>query len=255
MVSNLTEIILILALVLVIIIVVIVVIWKVTHSVRQSFHSVKQVANQFMDMVEDQQIEEQVRPKSLSTATSLYLPQIEKDFPEFNYFEFKNITNNTLISTFLVLDTQDLSKLVQCSDRFKETISLEINSHKNSNTTPHYEQVTIHQTEISNYVKKEGRCIITLQSAVGYCHWIEKDGEVIKGNKSVKKQTRYYMDLVYVQNQDIAMAHGESHIGNNCPNCGGQIATIGEKCCSYCGCALQEINIKVWSLDGYREVN
>ena len=197
--------------------------------------------------------EQQVKPKSLSSATSIYLPLIEDDFPDFNYFEFKNIVKNTLLSTFLVLDTQDIHNLIQCSQKFKETISLELEDNENSGTSPHYEQIDLHQTEISNYIKRDGRCIITLQSSVGYYHWVEKDNEMIEGSKTIKKQTRYYTDLVYVQNEELAQNIGAEFLGNNCPNCGGAISNLGEKYCAYCGTSLIAINIKVWSLDSYHE--
>ena len=222
------------------------------------FTRVMGTVNHFGDiikmLIKSHQVETEEKPKSLSSATSIYLPQIEKDFPEFNYFEFKNIAKNTLISTFLVLDTQDITKLVQCSHRFRETIALELEDHKNSNILNHYEQISIYQTEISNYIKKDGRCVITLQSAVGYCHWIEKDGKLLEGNKTVKKQTRYYTQLVYVQDVDMTRDDHDDYIGNNCPNCGGAITNLGAKACEYCGTGLVTINIKVWSIDNYEEV-
>ncbi|MDY5217322.1 MAG: hypothetical protein SPH91_09325, partial [Lachnospiraceae bacterium] len=38
---------------------------------------------------EQQELEMQTTPKSVNAMTSVYLPRIEKDFPEFSYSEFK----------------------------------------------------------------------------------------------------------------------------------------------------------------------
>ena len=35
--------------------------------------------------------------------------------------------------------------------------------------------------------------------------------------------------------------------GENCPNCGGAITTLGIKVCPYCGSQVTEFNIKVWN--------
>jgi len=223
-------------------------------SVIVIVNRVLRTINKFSDLFRRQQLEEEEKPKSISAMTSLYLPQIEKDFPDFNYYEFKNIVNNTLCSAFLAIDAQDKSLLVQSSLRLIETIELEIENDKNSNVVRHYQDIEIHQTEISKYTNQNGRCIITLQSAVGYRHWALKNGVLFIGNSEYKKQTRYDSELIYIQNQDELLDFSGNFTSNNCPNCGGAISSLGEKVCEYCGSAVQEIHLKVWSLDNYDEV-
>lgn len=215
---------------------------------------IRKVTGIFQTSAKSQQLREEEQPKSLSAMTSIYLPEIEKDFPDFNYFEFKNVVHNTLYSAFLAIDTKDLKKLVQCSQRLQETIELEIENDSNSNIERHYQEIQIHETEISKYTKQNGRCIISLQSSVGYRNWTEKDGELILGNREHKKQTRFNSELIYIQDQELVSEFSENLMGNNCPNCGGTISTLGEKVCQYCGSAIQEIHLKVWSLDNYDEV-
>lgn len=52
-------------------------------------------------------------------------------------------------------------------------------------------------------MKRDGRCVISIQSAVEYFYYKTASGKLISGDKEYKKQTRYNMELVYIQDIDM----------------------------------------------------
>ena len=153
--------------------------------------------------LEQQAKELAVTPKSVSAMTRIFLPQIQRDFPDFNLVQFKNKAENMLVSALqaieqfkdkvenaLMLALQAISAADAgiferqikdgVSEEFLAQIKNRIRENETEAVTEHYEQIQIHQTEIANYEKKQGTCVITFQSAVGYLHYCE--------GKSLKRQ-------------------------------------------------------------------
>ena len=208
---------------------------------------------QLTNNIEQQEYEMQTTPKSVNSMTSVYLPRIQKDFPEFSYGEFKTKSENMMKSAFNAISTEDISKLINASNDLTQQITNIINSNKTNHFKESYKDIKIHRTEIKNYVKSSGNCIITLQSAVGYVHAVvDSHGQVVKGDKDHTFQTRYDIDLMYVQDVD-KVAVGETLMSNNCPNCGAPIKGLGVKSCPYCGSGVEEVNIRAWSIKSLRE--
>lgn len=87
------------------------------------------------ELIETREEEEANTPKSVSGMTTIYVPQIQRDFPELNWIELKGIAENHLRSYL---------KKQSCMS------------------------VRIHKTEILNYIKKSGTCAIVFQSGVQY---------------------------------------------------------------------------------------
>ena len=115
-----------------------------------------------------------------------------------------------------------------------------------------FEQIKIHQTEISNYHKEKGTCVITIQSSVEYFYSKMRGDELIAGSKERKTQTKYNTELIYIQDSDLA--EFDNAIGVSCPNCGAPIKGLGEMRCEYCGTKVTPVNTKVWSLHKIYEV-
>ncbi len=138
------------------------------------------------------------------------------------------------------------------SDIIRQT-ELEIADDKLAGVIHKYKEINIYRTEITNYIKKSGTCVVKLQSSVGHYEWVERDGEIIKGSDTIYKQTRYDTEYVYVQNEADALSVSGNSVGVSCPNCGAPITNLGDKKCSFCGAAVKELNIKVWSLNSVRE--
>ena len=193
-------------------------------------------------------------PKSVSSMTKIMEPQIVKDFPEFVWNEFKDKAENMLKAALTSISTKNIEKLPEdTSEEVVQQITNIIEDNESSGIEEHYDSIFIHQTEIANYRKTNGKCVITIQCAVQYYHYKEKEGLVIFGDKKRLKQTKYNIELLYIQ--DSQAAGIGNAIGAKCPSCGAPITNLGAKSCDYCGTGVIPINIKVWSLHKFAEVD
>lgn len=230
-------------------------------------------------------------PKSVSGMTKLCLPQIEADFPEFHWAQWRQMCENMLKGYLAALSSQNLAALEgerlgepknsrlpkvgeerretavsPVSEELKRQVELRIEDQRRGGVRESYRQVKIHQTEISRYQKEAGMCIIKLQSAVEYYYEEMEAGAAAgdrlaenrrNGNKKLSKtekevknrkiQTRYNMELIYIQDlskiKDMATA-----VGVTCPNCGAPITRLGSKFCEYCGTGVTPVDVRVWKL-------
>ena len=146
-------------------------------------------------------------PKSVAGMTAVYAPAIQEDFPELNLAELKGMAE------------QHLKEYLLKSKNFAS--------------------IRIHRTEIKDYVKKSGTCVVIFQSGVQY----------LTGTKKV--QDRYNTHMMYVQD---AVEYGSSSgHSTECPHCGAAISDLGRKFCDYCGSEVIPINIHVWELHDIKE--
>lgn len=193
--------------------------------------------------------------KSVSGMTNLILPRIAKDFPDFNYEEMKSRAELVLTSFLRAITEKDTGLMKDAGDELIEQASNRINDMRLAERYEHYENIVIHQTAISAYNKNNGRCNINFQMAVGYLFYVlDSDGRVISGSRTDKKETRYNVDLMYVQDRDIVAQSGTNAMGVNCPNCGAPIKMLGSKNCAYCGTAVVDINRRVWIFSSVNEM-
>lgn len=236
-------------------VVIVITVYRIKQKVRHISRTIYGTES-LLDGIKKQEEEFAQTPKSISGVTSLYLPQIHRDFPEFNYAEFKQLTQTQLKAILLSIDAGNLELMVDTDRDLCEQIKLMIEDNEQRNVRHCYEKITIHRTEITRYQKRSGVCQITLQSAVGHVDYVlSKEGTLVSGNQNQLRQTRYNVDLIYVQDYDLAVeAKGDNAVGLTCPNCGAPVRTLGEKQCEYCGTAITEVNRNVWKLHAYEEV-
>lgn len=192
-------------------------------------------------------------PKSVSGMTRLMEPQIQHDFPEFNWLQFKNKAENMLVSAFAAIEEKNPALVKDASEEVKKQIENQIRANESEGIREIYDRVHVHQTEIANYTKSQGTCVIKLQSALEYVHYKEKDGNLIEGNKERLQQTKYNTELLYIQDETLAKI--DNAVGTTCPHCGAPITNLGAKYCEYCGQGVVELNLKVWSLHKFYEVD
>lgn len=196
-------------------------------------------------------------PKSVSAMTSLLLPKIVSDFPDFQYNEMKDRTENVLTSYLRAVDGRNPSLLQDGNTELKNQLENQIQMLSARNIQEHFEQIRIHRTEISSYRKSEGRCIITFQSALECYHYstdITNPSTVLEGSREYKYQTKYNIDLIYIQDRNLVENELDHALGINCPNCGAPLSSLGAKKCEYCGTPVIEINIHAWSFSNIDEV-
>ena len=193
--------------------------------------------------LEQQAKELAVTPKSVSAMTRIFLPQIQRDFPDFHIEQFKDKVENALMLALQAISAADAGIFErQIKDGVSEEFLAQIKNRIREN-----------ETEIANYEKKQGTCMITFQSAVGYLHYCEKAGKVLSGSKELTEQTRYNVQLMYIQNEKLAGM--DNAVGTTCPNCGAPITNLGAAYCEYCGSAVTLLNLKVWTLHSFDETD
>lgn len=193
-------------------------------------------------------------PKSVNGMTTLMEPQIRRDFPDFNWDEFRHKAENMLTSALIAIGTEDLGKLTpDASENVRQQIQTRIDDNREAQIEEYYGNIQIHRTEIANYRHAGGKCMITIQSSVGYDFYREQNGKVIAGTKERKTQTKYNIELIYIQDADAVGF--DNAMGTICPHCGAPVKTIGNMYCEFCGSGIVPLNIKVWSLHKFYEVD
>ena len=225
-------------------------------KIRRKLRMISRLAfgtDSFIEGIRSQEDRLATTPKSVSGMTSLCLPQIQRDFPEFSLDEFVQRAENQLKASLTAIETQDLGRLSQASQDLKDQISLRIEDGQRRGMREHFQKIKVHRTEIARYQKREGCCVITLQSAVEHEHWEEGSGgqqPAKSGSRMV--QTRYNMEFMYVQDPEKLLP-GQTAAAVICPPCGAPVNRLGSKFCEYCGCGIEPINLRVWSLNRIQE--
>ena len=174
------------------------------------------------------ELQQEDQPKSLSGMTSIYLPQILRDFPEFNWEE-QQAAVEAKVQLFL------------------EALNVEAAG-----------AVRIHRTVISWYQKYGGTASILCETAAEYwsqaenghvCGGVYRKQEPQKMTQVHKKQTVCAAELLYVYDPGLSGA-AASVI---CPNCGAPVEKLGAKQCRYCGSVLHVSGIMAWTVQNVRE--
>ncbi|MDE6673345.1 MAG: hypothetical protein K2K19_00830, partial [Acetatifactor sp.] len=141
--------------------------------------------------VQKMEMEYAATPKSVSSATGLYLPSIMRDFPEFHLEEMKSRVQNVLISYLSGIDGNNSHLLTEGTQELREKLDMRIGMLRNSDIREHYERIKVHKTEIYKYRKDKGRCSIVFQTAAEHVHYQERGSAVIKGRKDRLEQAKY----------------------------------------------------------------
>ncbi len=255
--SNMIGIIVILVLLIILVAAIAGIIFYIRKKVREfsrTFSRTFSQANTIVKEIKKQELDYAVTPKSVSGATSLYLPQIMRDFPEFHAEEMKERAELVLTSYLQSIDEGNSNLLSEGTKELKDQLAMKIRGLRNIGNEEHFEQIQVHKTEIFKYRKEKGRCSIVYQSAVGCFHYTLRDGKIIKGYKDRKSQYRYNVEVCYIQDRDVAENAGSSGFALNCPNCGAPLTSLGAKICPYCDSPVVEFNIHTWNFTDVESV-
>lgn len=226
-------------------------IYKKVQSISRQAFGTEDLLEGFRQM----EIENSTTPKSVAGMTSLYLPKIKKDFPEFQYDEMKVRAENALTSYLLAISSMNPSLLSEGGQELKDHLEMKLSMLREAEVRENYREIKIHRTEISNYRKRNGRCIITFQSALqSFYTKTDRSGKVLAGNAQLYTQSKYNVDVIYVQDRDLVEKETDHSLGLNCPNCGAPISMLGSKVCEYCGTPIVELNIYAWTFSNIEEV-
>lgn len=225
---------------------------RISEKIR-SFSRTVWGTNTVQEGIDKMNMEYATTPKSVSSATGLYLPRITRDFPDFHYDEMKERAENVLISFLRSIDGQNASLLTEGTSELKDKLAMLVSMHKSQNMRAHYDKIRVHRTEIHQYRKEKGRCSVIFQSSVEYVYYTEKQGQVLAGRKDLKTQAKYNIQMNYIQDREIVEDTRDAALGLNCPNCGAPLSGVGAKTCAYCDTPIIEFNIKVWNFSDVEE--
>ena len=194
-------------------------------------------------------------PKSVCAMTSLMLPKITADFPDFDYDEMKSRAGNVLLSYLRAVTENNPGLLQDGNTELKQQLEHQIQQLSVQDQKEHFDHIRVHRMEISQYRKAAGRCIITFQCALECYHYITDTGQrIIEGTKDYLYQTRFNVDMIYIQNRDLVENQLDNALGVNCPNCGAPLTSLGAAHCEYCGSPVVPINIHAWSFSHIEEI-
>ena len=76
--------------------------------------------------MKQREAEVEMTPKSVSSATNLYMPSIMRDFPEFHYDEMKSRAENVLTSYLQSITKQNPALLSEGTRELKEQLRLRL---------------------------------------------------------------------------------------------------------------------------------
>ncbi|MCM1570205.1 MAG: zinc ribbon domain-containing protein [Roseburia sp.] len=237
--------IIILVLILLLILTVTIIVLRVRKKVRevsQAMFGTKDI----IQGVKNMELQNEQTPKSVAAATSMFLPRIQRDFPEFQYEEMRARAVNVLESYLHSIDAHDVGVLTEGTNELKDKLLLHLQNLDAQDSREYFKEIKLHRTEISQYRKTAGRCSIVFQSSVQYRHYIERNGQLISGKKERLEQSRYNVEVIYIQDQDLAENTETDGLGLVCPNCGAPIKSLGAKVCVYCDAPIVEFNIRTW---------
>ncbi len=208
--------------------------------------SIKNITRQMHQIKE----EDSTRHRSASGMTELLLPNIIRDFPEFNENQIYNMTESSLRTIFESITNKDTSGLNKVP-LLKESLNSLINDYRNNGIDVEYRDIIFHEFAIKDYTKEQGVATVTISTTLEYYYKKTNNGNVVIDDR-YKKQTRYACKFIYIYNESLFKDY-EKVIVTNCPNCGAVIKGLGHKYCEYCGTAIKEINLKAWTFSNYEE--
>ncbi len=162
----------------------------VTHKIRSFSRTVFGTSSLIDGIKGVQEDQEQMRetPRSLHGMTKIYLPMIQKDFPEFDYSLYKNKANALLRSYFNAIASKKVSAITEeCSITLKNGVQAIIDDFNSRNATQHFDEVNLYQTEIARYIKDGKTVTILFEISAGYLCYATDDtsGEIVlPGNRS-----------------------------------------------------------------------
>ena len=194
---------------------------------------------------ESKRVQEELekKPKQIGGLTTLLLPLILKNFPDFNEKEFYNQTEESIRLILNAIEKREISSLNKKEyDLIREKIRLQTEDLKENKIIYHYHDIIFHKHTIKSYKKEKGMVKLDIASSLEYNYEkIENGKELVKKRK---RQTRYTTTFIYIY--DTKEAGFDIRIlGANCPNCGAPISSLENKSCTYCKSGL---NITVASL-------
>lgn len=181
-------------------------------------------AEGLISQIKSAQVREHTMPKSLSSIEGLLLPQIMKDFPDYNA---SVIAERVKADARLFYDSAIKGEVL-----FEKGTSLPCRQNMRLPDDV-AGGVVIHRAALAAYIKQGRDRQLNYQVAAQYD---DKNGETWQKRLSLKYIAAYTEDFT----DDIHVI--------KCPNCGAPVPTVGDKVCRYCGAQLKTASGYGWVL-------
>lgn len=158
--------------------------WKVKRTARRVSKALFGTED-WEEGMRKRRLEESLTPRSVSGMTSVYLPQIKKDFPEFDWPEFRARSQNLLASFLKAVSSQELSLLNGASSEILDQARLWISDLKSQEIEELFQDIKIHRTEILGYTKKKGPAPLPYKPPCNICTIREGMGRSCQALKNI----------------------------------------------------------------------
>ena len=197
-----------------------------------------------------------MRVRSISSRTRLYLAEINRDFPDFSYIQFKTQTENLLKAYLNSIQNCRITDLNFVSPMLLSQIQYEIDYLKTHNWQRRFNDKKIEKTEIINYTIVNGQKRITFEICINFFDYtINKDSSIIYGSREIVRYTRYQIELAFVPDPDKkASIMDFKNRPRKCPECGSPIRKANSEKCSVCSASLKEIDY-IWQYVRIAEIS
>ena len=198
---------------------------------------------------------EKTRHKQVSGMTKMLLPEIQRDFNDFNEKEIYLLVEKSLRAIFLALENKDISYVND--DEFnliKEKIQDQIIDLQDNNITYKYDDIVFHKHAIKSYKRQKDVATIEISTSLEYYYNKRKNNKDISQD-NIKRQTRYTTQLVYIID-NTKTGFDINILGLHCPNCGSPVKSLSQTECSYCKGAINiqiASLLKCWKIVNYKE--
>ena len=225
--------------------------------IARFFHKAGIRASDLKQMKDNLEEEEANRHKEIGGMTSVFLPQILKDFKEFNLDEIYLLTEKSLRTIFNAIEKKDMPLLSSKDfNMISKKMKLQLEDLIDSDIIYKYDDINFHKHAIRSYENKGGVAKLEIASSLEYYFTKTKDGKELYSNK-YKDQVSYVTTFVYIADETVYTKDIDVY-GLNCPNCGAVIRALNKKECSYChtGLNIQVVELlKCWKLIDYKKIN
>lgn len=171
-------------------------------------------------------------PRSLSGGDAIYLPQILREFPEFNAALAKSQVQAVIAAFLEALERADVSCLPpSCGEAVIRLAESRLADARDSGTPFSAGELTFHNTTIARYLRSGHDRTIRFQTAFAY-----RDG----GGR--RHQEKAELTLTYTLTDEGASR------ALRCAHCGAPVSDVGVKVCAYCGNGVIPVQDKVWQV-------
>lgn len=167
--------------------------------------------------------------KSVGGSNAMYLPRIQKDFPEFHLSDAE-LAISAFIDEYLRFKYKNIDKF---SESYLDPL---LDNTINKLEFANISDIIINKISIFSYIKTEDYATIIFNVSVGY------------NQDDIRKETRYEVDYTFKLKENNIKSKALS-----CPNCNGKLPDSSVKVCPYCGAKVIMDTIMSWQFSRIKE--